>query len=129
MIKTAIAMTAVVLSVGPCYSQSRPISSAEKTLIVTTYGSRLKDAGSAQYRMQPIPLADNQKGGKTIYCFQVNARNSYGGYTGYKTVIGRVSRTSGKVTSYAYDGSSDDDTRSLPGATADMCRAFGYSLP
>ena len=129
MIKTAIAISAVVLSVSPSYAQSRPISSVEKTLITTTYGNQLKDAGSAQYRMQPIPLADNQKDGKTVYCFEVNAKNSYGGYTGYKVVIGRVSRMSGKVTSYTYDGNSGDDARSLPGATADMCRVFGYSLP
>lgn len=122
-------MSAVVLSVAPCYAQSRPISGVEKTLITTTYGNQLKDAGSAQYRMQPIPLADNQKDGKTVYCFEVNAKNSYGGYTGYKVVIGRVSRVSGKVTSYTYDGNSSDDARSFPGATADMCRVFGYSLP
>lgn len=32
MIKTAIAVSAVVLFVSPCYAQSRPISSIEKTL-------------------------------------------------------------------------------------------------
>lgn len=129
MIKTAIGVCIVVLFGSPCHAQTRPISSGERALITSSYGYQLKDAASAQYRMQPIPLADNQKDGRSVYCFEVNAKNSYGGYTGYKTIIGKVTRSNGNVISFVYDGNSDDDSRSLPGATANMCRAFGYSLP
>ncbi len=129
MITTRLATCAFVLTIGStCHAQTRPISNGERSLITSSYGQLLKDAGSAQYRMQPIPLSDNQKDGKSVYCFEVNAKNSYGGYTGYKTVIGRVARLNGKIVSFSYDGSSDDDARSIPGATADMCRAFGYSF-
>jgi hypothetical protein len=129
MIKTLVATSAALLVSGSvCHAQSRPISDAERSLITSSYGQLLKDAGSAQYRMQPIPLTDNQKGGKFVYCFQVNAKNSYGGYAGYTTVIGVVTRLSGRITSFRYDGNSDDDVRSYPGSTADMCRAFGYSF-
>ena len=129
MIKRLIATCTFVLVSGSiCHAQTRPISNGERSLITGSYERLLKDAGSAQYRMQPIPLADNQKGGKFVYCFEVNAKNSYGGYTGYKTVIGKVARSDGRIMSFSYDGDSDDDARSFPGATADMCRAFGYSF-
>jgi hypothetical protein len=129
MIKSLIATSAALLVSGNiCHAQSRAISDMERSLITSSYGQLLKDAGSAQYRMQPIPLSDNQKGGMFVYCFEVNAKNSYGGYAGYKTIIGMVTRLNGKITSFRYDGNSDDDVRSYPGSTADMCRAFGYSL-
>ena len=129
MVKTLMTTCAFVLVSGSiCHAQTRPISNGERSLITNSYGHQLKDAASAQYRMQPIPLTDNQKDGKSVYCFQVNAKNSYGGYTGYKTVIGKVARSNGKIISFSYDGNSDDDARSIPGATADMCRAFGYSF-
>jgi hypothetical protein len=129
MIKTVVATCAFVLTSGSiCHAQTRQISNVERSLITSSYGHTLKDADSAQYKMQPIPLTDNQKDGRTVYCFEVNAKNSYGGYAGYKTVIGRITRVNGKITSYSYDGSSDDDARSIPSATADMCRAFGYSF-
>ena len=129
MVKTLIATCAFVLVGGSiCHAQTRPITNGERSLITSSYGHLLKDARSAQYRMQPIPLTDNQKGGKFVYCFEVNAKNSYGGYAGYKIVIGKVVRSNGKIISFSYDGNSDDDARSIPGATADMCRAFGYSF-
>jgi hypothetical protein len=129
MVKTLIATCAFVLvGGGICHAQTRPITNGERSLITSSYGNLLKDAGSAQYRMQPIPLSNNQKDGKTVYCFEVNAKNSYGGYAGYKIVIGKVVRSNGKIISFSYDGNSDDDARSIPGATADMCRAFGYSF-
>ena len=130
MIKRLIATCSFLLVSGSiCHGQTRPISNGERSLITGYYARLLKDAGSAQYRMQPIPLTDNQKGGQFVYCFEVNAKNSYGGYTGFKTVIGKVARSEGKIMSFSYDGDSDDDVRSFPGATADMCRAFGYSFP
>jgi hypothetical protein len=129
MIKSLIATSAALLVSGSiCHAQSRAISDIERSLITNSYGQLLKDAGSAQYRMQPIPVSDNQKGGMFVYCFQVNAKNSYGGYAGYKTIIGMVTRLNGKIMSFRYDGNSDDDVRSYSGSTADTCRAFGYLL-
>jgi hypothetical protein len=129
MIKLLITASAALLVSGNiCHAQSRAISNIERSLITNSYGQLLKDAGSAQYRMQPIPLSDNQKGGMFVYCFEVNAKNSYGAYAGYKTIIGMVTRLNGKILSFRYDGNSDDDVRSYSGSTADTCRAFGYSL-
>jgi hypothetical protein len=123
--RTLLAASVVVIGgTSTCHAQSRPISKGEHALITDSYGRMLKDAASAQYRMQPIPLADNQTDGKTVYCFEVNAKNTYGGYTGYRAVIGRVARSKGKIVSF----SADDDRGSLPGSTAEICRAFGYSF-
>lgn len=125
MRKTFIAACVLVLvGTSICHARNRPISKDEHVLITDSYGRKLKDAASAQYRMQPIPLVDNQKDGTTIYCFEVNAKNSYGGYAGYKAVLGRVARLKGKIVSF----NADDDRGSIPGSTADMCRAFGYSF-
>ncbi len=129
MIKTLVAASAIILLNGSiCQAQNRPITDTERSLITSSYGRLLKDGGSAQYRMQPIPLNDNQKGGMFVYCFEVNARNSYGGYTGYQVVIGKVARSKGKIMSFSYDANSEDDPRTLPSMTADTCRAFGYSF-
>jgi hypothetical protein len=129
MIKSLVITSAITLVSGStCQAQSRPISDTERSLITSSYGHLLKDTGSAQYRMQPIPLTDNQKGGIFVYCFEVNARNSYGGYTGYQIVIGKVTRLKGKIMSFSYDANSEDDARLVPGMTADTCRAFGYSF-
>lgn len=125
MTKILLAACALVVAGGGiCHAQTRPISNAERALITNSYGRLLKDAGSAQFKMPPIPLADNQTNGTTIYCFEVNAKNSYGGYAGYKAVLGRVTRSKGKIASF----NADDDRASVPGSTADLCRAFGYSL-
>jgi len=98
MTKTLLTACALVLAGGSiCHAQTRPISNAERAVITSSYGRLLKDAGSAQFKMQPIPLANNQTNGTTIYCFEVNAKNSYGGYAGFKAVIGRVARSNGKT--------------------------------
>jgi hypothetical protein len=129
MIKTCLAASLfAILGTEFCHAQSRPITPAERVLITSTYGAQLKDAPSALYKMPPIPSADPSQGGGHTYCFEVNAKNSYGGFTGYKVIIGKVIRSAGKVTSFTYLGSSDDDARSLPGATADMCRALGAAI-
>ena len=74
MVKTLMTTCAFILVSGNiCHAQTRPISNGERSLITSSYGHLLKDARSAQYRMQPIPLIDNQKGGKFVYCFEVNA--------------------------------------------------------
>jgi hypothetical protein len=126
MIKTCVAASVLaILGTEFCHAQSRPIASGERVVITGTYGAQLKDAPSALYKMPPIPSTDPSSGRGHAYCFEVNAKNSYGGFTGYKVVIGKVIRSAGKVTSFTHLGSSDDDVRSLPGATADMCRAMG----
>lgn len=50
---------------------------------------RLKDAGSAQWRQEAVfeateRLGDQARSG-TVVCGQLNARNSFGGYTGFTT--------------------------------------------
>ena len=42
------------------------------------------------------------KGHESGYCFQVNAKNSYGGYIGFKTIAGVVKQRSGKIVGYRY---------------------------
>ena len=109
----------------PCKAQTRQLSAPEKGLIAGTYGARLKDPGSAQYQWAPVPLADNLKGGRVAYCFRVNAKNSFGGYTGFKLILGMLARANGKITSFEYMAGNLDDSPELAQTTAELCRTFG----
>lgn len=56
--------------------------------------AQLKDADSAKFRNEAVyPVAGKEKA--FTMCGEVNAKNSYGAYTGFKRVI--ASATSGRV--------------------------------
>jgi hypothetical protein len=110
---------------APCSAQTRQLTAPEKRIIANTYGVRLKDPASAQYRWPALPLADSLKGGQLGYCFQVNAKNSYGGYTGFKLILGTLRRVNGKIVSFEYVAGNLDDTPALAQTTAELCQTFG----
>jgi hypothetical protein len=109
----------------PCSAQTRQLTAPEKQIIANAYGARLKDPASAQYRWAALPLTDNLKGGKLAYCFEANAKNSYGGYTGFKLILGTLRRVNGKIVSFEYVAGNLDDTSALAQTTAELCRTFG----
>jgi len=129
MLKTAIVIgfASIYLS-APCSAQSRSLTDGEKKLISNTYGAKLKDPVSAQYRWAALPLADNLKQGLTATCFQVNAKNSYGGFAGFKTIMGTLKRVNGKIVEFDYYLGSLDDTPGLIRTTADLCKTFGIQF-
>ncbi|GAD62494.1 hypothetical protein [Aquipseudomonas alcaligenes] len=58
----------------------RKASQSERVQLAKSVGSALKDADSAKYaEMDVIP--------KKFACVSVNAKNSFGGYTGFKSVL------------------------------------------
>jgi hypothetical protein len=67
------------------------------------------------------------KGDQTGYCFRVNAKNSYGGYIGFKTIAGLVKRSAGRIVSYTYTSGSRDDAI-ISQATAELCQIIGYTF-
>jgi hypothetical protein len=129
MLKTAMLIGFVILcSMTPCSAQTRQLTAPEKQIIANAYGARLKDPASAQYRWAALPLTDNLKGGKLAYCFQVNAKNSYGGYTGFKLILGTLKRVNGKIVAFNYVTGNLDDAATFAQMTADLCRASGISF-
>lgn len=65
---------------GGGVSDSPPGPYAFKELVK----SQLKDPGSAQFRNEQVYKLDS---GNYAMCAEVNAKNSFGGYTGFKRVI------------------------------------------
>jgi hypothetical protein len=62
---------------------SRDLSAAEKTALAHALSRSLKDPDSAQFQWGPVKYTAAH-GQTTEYCGIVNAKNSYGGYTGYQ---------------------------------------------
>jgi len=61
---------------------SRDLSPAEKTALTHALSTTLKDPDSAKFDWGPVKYAQGST--STEYCGIVNAKNSYGGYTGYQ---------------------------------------------
>ncbi len=126
VLRTAIALILFgVGMIGPCQAETRLLSDAEKRLIADEFGSSLKDPNSAQYRWANLVIDPSVKGSEFGYCFQVNAKNSYGGYTGFRTIAGMVKRSGGKIISYSYTSGVRDD-EIMAQTTKDICRILGY---
>jgi hypothetical protein len=64
------------------YSEFRDLTPAEKTLLASGLREKLKDPESAQFRWTKITKSAGADG-RVYYCGAVNAKNSYGGFTGF----------------------------------------------
>lgn len=91
--KLSIAIMALLATTAVC--EARELTSQEKTILAKGFSQGLKDPQSAQFRWLPW-----QHDGKsaTVYCGMVNAKNSYGGYTGFTPFQGIVLTKAGKIT-------------------------------
>jgi hypothetical protein len=77
-------------------TEMRSLTAQEKALLTKGFASSLKDPGSAQFQWTKVPKrlpADSA----LDYCGMVNAKNSYGGYTGANPYIGMIFITNGKI--------------------------------
>lgn len=113
MKKPAI-LTAAALALSGCGLQpgtysSTPVSAREAAIIKATITPNLKDEQSARWRnIRTITTRD----GKSYVCGELNATNSFGGYTGYLPFYGRwnadgtfmVQGVAQPDTAYAYFG-------------------------
>lgn len=100
MVRIAV-IAAVAVVVGGCATKPTQADLAQadfgdfpndyETIVKSYYGEVLKDPGSVQYRniTHPKVYATWGMGGPTRYgylvCVTLNAKNSYGGYTGFQT--------------------------------------------
>lgn len=125
MLKASLAVATSIVVMASGQSDARPLSDIEKRIIMSTYGASLKDPSSAQYQWSPIVTNLSVKGKELPYCFRVNGKNSYGAYTGFRTIAGQVTYNAGAVTGYSYVAGSRDD-RNISQTTNEICRALGY---
>ncbi|MET4200745.1 hypothetical protein [Bradyrhizobium sp. LA6.12] len=125
MLRTTLTLVVLAtISVGTSYAQQRPLTDAEKKIITSTYGSRLKDPLSAQYRWPNLIKAQADA---PDYCFQVNAKNSYGGYVGFQTVLGSVTQRNGTVVSYRFKMGAESSSM-MNDTASEFCAIGGYKF-
>ncbi len=82
------------LSVAVESHAANDLTSKEKSLIVKSVKRVLKDADSAKFRWMKLPDRINPKIFVEEYCGLVNAKNSYGAYTGFEPFSALVARHS-----------------------------------
>jgi hypothetical protein len=68
----------------------RQFSDKEKAALTVALSQTLKDPESARFKW--LPLADYAGTNPVGYCGWVNAKNSYGGYTGFKRFFAMINR-------------------------------------
>lgn len=103
-------------------TQKRALSDVEKNVIQESVRGKLKDPDSAKFSMPQV----NENGAPNVYCGLVNAKNSYGGYTGFTPFMATLVRTNGEVKgSFAMLPSS---SRFGEMAMISMCKDKGYSF-
>ncbi|ELR5933832.1 hypothetical protein ACWJQT_26090 [Klebsiella pneumoniae] len=99
-------------------AEARPLTREEKSVIESSVRSQLKDPDSAKFTF-PNLLEGNLTDLPGRYCGKVNAKNSYGGYSGDQWFATNVNTIkNGKVEVYTQEGS--------PLNIAEICKQGGY---
>lgn len=119
----------------PALTQTRPLSQAEKTALAASLSQTMKDPGAAQFKWMPVIA---REGDAPIgYCGQVNGKNSYGGYEGYRQFFAMISKgprdefDRGSIV-YIHGrevtlfGNSTTDDAVANGLTEGSCQKWGY---
>lgn len=95
MIKAIVIVLGVLLLVGMCSGEKRNQSNNKPSnnkptdfdyIYLTKQGleKRLKDPESAQFRNERV----SRSSGNPVVCGEVNAKNGFGGFTGFEPYIG-----------------------------------------
>jgi hypothetical protein len=97
-------------------AHARDLTDAEKQMFMDAVKERLKDPDSAQFRW--MPMRDPPK--EEMYCGMVNAKNSYGGYSGFSPFQAMLIGEPHKAAIVISMGNSDARV------TASLCADNGY---
>jgi len=112
---------------GPSYAQDRPLTDIEKKIVASTYAERLRDPLSAQFRWHNLIRLPSARSHELIYCFQVNAKNSYGSYIGFKTIFGTVTQRNGAIVGYRYKLGAESNPI-MSDTANEFCEVAGYKF-
>lgn len=134
MLRFSVLATVVVLS-SPALSEapSRPLTAAEKAVIKRGFGEELLDPASAQFHFGPDRPAAQAGWKDKKYCGLVNAKNAYGGYTGYKVFTIFVERNAkGRIVKASQPDIQTDDGAFLRArliqANIRLCKETGFAV-
>lgn len=114
----------IILCAYPAHA-ARPLTAQEKAAVEKAVKEKLKDPDSAKFKW---PDLVNEKGG---YCGLVNARNSYGGYSGFTPFMAFIlfPKKEGEHTgAMVLQMASDNPDDSMTGAVIKVCQDQGYEL-
>ena len=102
-------------------AQQKPPSDRMQAAIKRSFAKTMKDPDSVIYRW-PAWRRDRDS---TVYCFWANAKNSYGGYTGYKLYALMLSVVDDELRDVTLVGQDETDD---PLLAAKFCANFGYDI-
>lgn len=119
----------VIVILGFCISigaVARPLTESERVAVEKAVREEMKDPDSAKFYHGDFPYPDNT----FIYCGYVNAKNSYGAYTGKQLFATFVAVNKDKKTVAAsFDTNSQTGAPTEPSVLASICANAGYDLP
>jgi hypothetical protein len=87
MRETTVLLAALLLPMGVLAGAPRAVNSAELAAIRAAVGERMKDPDSAKIRNV---VAKRDGSSSWVFCGEVNAKNSYGGYVGFRKFLGML---------------------------------------
>jgi len=111
----------------------RDLTEAEKKIVSKVVADVMKDPSSAQFRWTKMGRdpAQRQQMENVDYCAMVNAKNSYGGYNGFKPYKVTLGLENGKVVDALrvelLGGSSIYNDQIEPGLVKENCQAIGLN--
>ncbi|EBB1131587.1 TPA_asm: hypothetical protein GNB63_001503 [Salmonella enterica subsp. enterica serovar 6,7,14:g,m[p],s:[1,2,7]] len=118
----------VTALIGLCAfsSHARPLTDSEKQAVESSVKEHLKDPDSAKFYHGDFPYPDSSY----VYCGQVNAKNSYGGYAGKQLFSNFVAvNKNGVIVAPSLDysrGSGEQLDQEIISVT---CASAGYDIP
>jgi hypothetical protein len=121
--KNAFVLLLGVVLLVPRSTQARELTKLEKSAIVHAMHETLKDPDSM--RLKWMPFIENSK---SVYCSLVNARNSYGGYTGFVPYLAYLNHGTNGLFAYIVGIGTDEEDSSSSHAIIKVCAENGYDL-
>jgi hypothetical protein len=107
------------------YTVPRPLTAAEKKIVQTGLSSSLKDPDSIQIHWTPY-RASEAADDAVDYCGTLNAKNSFGGYIGFKPFFANVMTKQNKIQTAVLIGTSDKDYgRFIEDPVITLCKQNG----
>ncbi|OZS72283.1 hypothetical protein CHI95_22510 [Providencia rettgeri] len=103
--------------------KSRSLTNEEKTNVEKAVKATLKDPDSATFKHTKLVLSGD--GVVDRYCGMVNAKNSYGGYTGYSVFfVGITANKDGERVAIYLGPQEESDIAQQ--SVMEMCAKYGY---
>lgn len=118
----AAAIAAMIGTVADAQATTRLLTDDEKAVVKAAIEAELNDPGSATYRWEPVKTANVP----SRYCVEVNAKNRYGGYVGFKPIMVQTTVVNDAITGVGKVWFPDESVPEGLRFQISACRAFGY---